>query len=138
MQSGKVLIMPIRPQPSVPESVPPEGEGPVFGPGPISASDIRTLYTVLDIKKTLGGMEHAVEVLESTTKSHGEKLNEIDRIQYALSILEHSNVLHGQNLDQLGKDVYAGKILGGIIVAAGGLTALVIYVVHRLAPFFAK
>lgn len=138
MQSEKVLIMAIRPQASPPESVLPESEGPGFGPGPISPGEIRTLYTMLDIQRTLEGMERAIKSLESAAKSSGEKLEQVDKMQYALSILERANVFHGQRLGQLEKEVYAGKILGSVVVLAGGLTVLVIYVVHRLAPLFSK
>lgn len=83
-------------------------------------------------------MERAIKSLESAAKSSGEKLEQVDKMQYALSILERANVFHGQRLGQLEKEVYAGKILGSVVVLAGGLTVLVIYVVHRLAPLFSK
>ena len=128
--------MPARPL--VPEIVPPEREGPVLAPGPISPGDLRTLYTVLDIQKTLGAMEHAVKALESAAKSQREKLDEVDKMQHALSILERSNVFHGQRLGELEKDLYAGKIIGSILVIGGGLTALAVFLFHRLAPLFSK
>jgi hypothetical protein len=135
MQSGKVLIMPNKPQTS---SVPAEDEGPVFGPGPISASDIRTLYTVIDIQRTLGRLEHAIQGLEKANVSHGEKLQQVvrqtDRSEFALSILDKAIALHGQRIQRLEKEVFVAEVF----VAGGGLAALAVYLIHRLAPFFSK
>ena len=117
-------------------SVPPGREP--FGSGPFSSSEIRAIQTVIDIQRTLGRMEHAVEVLEITTIAHNTKLSQLDQIQHELSNLEGSNVIYGQRLGQLEKQVYAGKILAGVLVAGGALTAFAIYLVHRLAPFFPK
>ena len=138
MQPGKILTMPTPIRPSVPEIVPSESASPALGPGPISPSDIRALYMVLDIQRALGGVERAVKALESTTKTHGEKLEHVDKMQSALSILERSNVFHGQRLVELEKEFYAGKIIGGILVAGAGLTALAIFLIHRLLPLFSK
>ena len=139
MSSKKVLIMP-----NPAERALPEGEGPVLGPGPLSASDVRTLFTAVDIHRTLGRLEHAVEVLETTTKSHGEKVQQLiqktDKTDFALPIIENAITRHGEELIQLGKEVHTAKTLGNIalsIIAGGGiLLAVLIYLYHRLAPFF--
>ena len=138
MPSGNVLTMPTPIRPSVPEIVPSEATGPVLGPGPISPSDIRTLYMVLDIQRTLGAMERAVKVLESDAKHQAEKLEQVDKMQSALSILERSNVFHGQRLGELEKDLYAGKIVTGIVVVGAALTVLAVFLIHRLGPLFSK
>lgn len=138
MQPGKILTMPTPIRPSVPEIVPSETASPALGPGPISPSDIRALYMVLDIQRALGGVERAVKVLESTAKTHGEKLEHVDKMQSALSILERSNVFHGQRLGEVEKDLYAAKIITGIVAVGAALTTVVIFLIHRLGPFFSR
>ena len=83
-------------------------------------------------------MERAVKVLEGAAKYQAEKLEHVDKMQSALAILERSNVFHGQRLGELEKDIYAGKIISGIIVVGGALTALAIYLIHHLGPLFSK
>ena len=113
-----------------------------FGPGPISASDIRTLYTVIDIQRTLGGMEHAIRSLENTSNSHAEKLQQIgrqtDRSEFALLILEKATALHGERIQRLDKVVFVAEVIAAGLVTAGVLVPLITYIVHRLAPFFSR
>jgi hypothetical protein len=130
--------MPTPIRPSIPEIVSPEAAGPSLGPGPISPSDLRALYMVLDIQRALGGMERAVKVLEAAAKYQAERLEQVDKMQSALSILERSNVFHGQRLGELEKQIYAGKIISGIVVVGGALAALVIFLIHRLGPLLSK
>lgn len=130
--------MPTPIRPSVPEIVPSEAGSPALGPGPISPSDIRTLYMVLDIQRALGGIERAVKVLEGAAKYQAEKLEQVDKMQSALSILERSNVFHGQRLGELEKEFYAGKIIAGIIIVGSALAALAVFLIHRLGPLFSK
>ena len=141
MSSKKVLIMPSQPHPS-PDNRTRENEGSPLAPGPITPSDVRTLFTAVDIYKTIGRLEHAVETLESAKDSFGEKqaqiVQKVDKVEYILSNLQRANVSQGERLGHLEKEFYAGKVLGGIIVAGGILLALAIYLVQRLTPFFPK
>jgi hypothetical protein len=112
----------------------------------MTPSDVRTLFTAVDIDRSLGRLEHAVEVLETATKSNGEKIRQLiqktDQTDFTLPIIENAIARHGTELIQLGKDVHTAKTLGNIalsIIAGGGiLLAVFAYLYHRLAPFFPK
>jgi hypothetical protein len=92
-------------QPSGSENVPPGAEGPGFGPGPFSASDIRTVFTAIDIHTNLGRLEQAVKSLESVTKSHCERIYQVtrqaDETKFAQAILERAVALQGDKLHRL-------------------------------------
>ena len=127
---GKVIIMSTRPQSPVPGGAPSEREG------PISASEIRAVHTAVDIQRTLGRMEHAVEVLENTTKAHGEKLeklHQIDRAQFELVVLENAVALHGDRIRGLEKVAHFAEFVGAIMVGGG-----ILYIARVLAPLFSK
>jgi hypothetical protein len=125
--------MSTRPQPSVPERVAPEGEGPVVAPGPISASDMRTLYMGVDIHRTLGRMEHAIEVLEDTAKSHSKKLERVDRMDYSLPVLENAVALHADRIRALERVAHFAQFIGAIMIGGG-----VVYVARLLFLLFSK
>src|SRR6266403_1634874 len=137
---GKLLIMS-----STPGSLPPENQGPVLAPGPITPSDVRTLFTAVDIYRSLGTLEKAVDILESTTKSNVEKIHQVtrqaDETKFAFSILDKAVALHGDRLRRLDKVAFVGEIAGAI-VAAGIfvplLTYLVTYLVHYFSAHFPK
>ena len=126
MQSGKVLIMPTRPQPLIPENLPSEREA--FGPGPISTSEIRAVNTVVDIQRTLGRLEHAVEGLESATKSHAEKIQQIvrqsDRSEFSLGLLDREHVIQAEKLKHLDRVVFVIEVIGIVLAGSGILLAL--------------
>src|SRR5450759_4703837 len=137
--SKKVLIMPIQPQP-LPEATPPEREGAAFGPGPFSASDVRTLFTAIDIYRTIGRLEHAVEGLESATRSHGEKIQQLiqktDQTAFAVPVMENAIARHEKDLNQLGKIAHTAKTFGNIALTltSGIGVAILIYLYHHFAP----
>jgi len=109
--SKKVLIMASRPQPS-PENVPPGGEGLPLAPGPISPSDMRGVFTAVDLYRSLGRLEKATEVLENAIARHDKDLN------------------------QLGKIAHTAKTLGNITLTltSGIGVAILIYLYHHFAP----
>jgi hypothetical protein len=134
--------MPIQPQP-LPEATPPEREGAAFGPGPFSASDVRTLFTAIDIYRTIGRLEHAVESLESATKSHAEKLQQLiqktDQTAFAVPVMENAIARHEKDLNQLGKIAHTAKTLGNIALVLTTScigVAILIYLYHHFAPLF--
>jgi hypothetical protein len=135
----KVLIMPSRPQPS-PDNVLPEGEGLPLAPGPYLPSDIRTLFTGADIWRTLGRLEQAAETLQTTTKSHDEKIQlliqKTDQTAFAVPVMENAIARHEKDLNQLGKIAHTAKTLGYIALsfASGIGVVILIYLYHRLAP----
>ena len=139
MSPKKVLIMPSRPQPS-PDNITPESEGPPLAPGPITPSDVRTLFTTVDIYRTIGRMEHAVEVLERTTNAHEERIQQLiqktNQTAFAVPVMENAIARHDKDLNQLGKIAHTAKTFGYIaltFISAIGVVIL-IYLYHRLAP----
>jgi len=112
VSSKKILIMPTRPQPS-PGNVPQEGEGPPLAPGsPVTPNDLRTVFTAVDLYRSLGRLEHAVEVLEK------------------------ANVRNERDLNQLGKIAHTAKTFGNIAltIISGIGVVFFVYLYHRLAP----
>ena len=73
---------------------------------------MRTVFTAVDLYRSLGRLEHAVEVLEN------------------------ANVRHERDLNQLGKIAHTAKTLGNIAlgVASGAGIAILIYLYHHFAP----
>jgi DNA repair ATPase RecN len=84
---GKLIIMSSNPQ------VTPSTEAP-FAP-----SDIHNLSTVIHI---VGGLEKAVNVLESTTKSHTEKIEQLTQWVSAIPYLEKSVAQNTNDLSEIG------------------------------------
>jgi|HubBroStandDraft_4_1064222.scaffolds.fasta_scaffold62545_3 hypothetical protein len=89
------------------------GEGPPrdFGvTNPPQASDyaIHTVQTVLEMQRTLGGVETSIKHLEERSKEYGEKL------------------------EQIGKDMHAAKRVGAFMVLVAGFLG---FVIHELIPF---
>jgi len=140
VSSKKVLIMPSPSQPS-PESLPAEGEGLPLAPGPYSPSDMRTLFTGADIWRTLGRLEEAIETLQTTTKSHDEKIQlliqKTDRTAFAVPVMENAIARHDKDLNQLGKIAHTAKTFGYIALTliSGIGVGILIYFYHRVAPF---
>jgi hypothetical protein len=131
--------MPSRPQPSS-DNEPPEGEGLPLAPGPYSPSDIRTLFTGADIWRNLGRLDEAVKTLQTTTNSHGEKIQQLiqktDQTAFAVPGMEKAIARHENDLNQIGKIAHTAKTLGNIAlsVASGAGIAILIYLYHHFAP----
>jgi hypothetical protein len=98
VSSKKVLIMP-SPQPA-PENEPQKSEGLPLAPGsPIPLNDSRNLAATIDIFRTLGG----IVVLEATTKSHTEKIEQLTQWVSAIPNLEKDVAQNTKDLNELGK-----------------------------------
>jgi hypothetical protein len=67
-----------------------------------------TMQAVLEMQRTLGGVETSIKHLENKSKEYGDKL------------------------EQIGKDMHAAKIVGGFIVLVAGFLG---FVIHELIPF---
>lgn len=126
--------MPTQPQPA-------GSDGPPLAPGPITPSDMRTLFTAVGIYRSLGGLEKAVDVLEITTKSNVEKIEQLthktDHAAFAIPILENAISRHTVDLNELGKDVHTARTIGKIalsIALSGVSVGAAAYLYHRLAP----
>lgn len=121
--------MSTRPQPPIP----PDSEG------RYSQSEIRTLFTGTDIWMLLGRLQEAVQTLQTTTESHGERIQQVtrqaDETKFASSILEKAVALHGERLRRLDKIAFVGEIVGAL-VAAGILVPLLTYIVTFLVHYF--
>jgi hypothetical protein len=89
---------------------PPQNFGATTPPNPQADYAVHTVQTVLEMQRTLGGVETAIRHLEDRTKAHGDKL------------------------EQIGKDIHAAKIVGAFIVLVAGFLGAVI---HELLPFLA-
>lgn len=76
---------------------------------PPQAADyaIHTVQTVLEMQRTLGGVETSIKHLEERSKEYGGKL------------------------EQIGKDMHAAKIVGTFIVVTAGFLG---WVIHELIP----
>jgi hypothetical protein len=139
VSSKKVLIMPSPSQP-VPENVPPESAGRPLAPGPITPSDIRAVFTAVDLYRNLGKLEKAVDILEGTTKSNVEKIQQLvektDRTAFAIPVMEDKIARHEKDLNQLGKIAHTAKTFGNIAlsIASGAGIAILIYLYHHFAP----
>jgi hypothetical protein len=92
---------------------PPQRFGETTPPGLQADYSVFTVQTVLEMQRTLGGIETAIKNLEERSKEHSGKL------------------------DQIGKEVYAAKVVvgvvGGLIVLAG---AFIGWVIYELLPYF--
>lgn len=86
--------------PRSPESAPPTPRGDL---------GLHTVQAVLEMQRTLGGVETAIKHLEEESKEHRKKLEDI------------------------GKDLHAAKIVGGFIVLIAGFLG---FVIHELIPVF--
>jgi hypothetical protein len=77
---------------------------------PVQPADyaVHTVQTVLEMQRTLGGVEKAIKNLEDRSKEYGDKL------------------------DNIGKDVHAAKVVGGVIAA---IMAVLGWLLHELLPF---
>jgi hypothetical protein len=123
--------MSTRPQPPIP----PEGERLGLGPqSPLSTTDIQTLSTGLDVIRALGRMEYAVEVLERTTNSHGEKIQQIirqtDRTEFTVGLLDREHVIQAEKLKHLDRVVFVIEVIGIVLAGSGILLALARYLFH--------
>jgi len=132
---GRVVIMSTQPQPSA--AVPAGGEAPSLAPGPIMPSDIRTLFTAVDVYRSLGGLEKAVEILETATKSNAEKIERLthtsDQTAFAVPILENAIARHDKDLNELGRIAHTARTLGQIALSGIGV-AILVYLYHHLLP----
>ena len=125
-----------RPQPPIPEDVPPESQAPAFGPGPYSAGEIRILNLLLDIKEKLGGTGQATKILWDTSKTQDERLLEVirkaDKTASALPDMQNTIARHDNDLNQLGRIAHTAKTLSYIaLTLAGGIgAAFLTYLYH--------
>lgn len=111
MSSKKILIMP-SPQESS-DNVQQEHEGLPLAPGqPILPNDIRLVFTALDLYRSLGRLEKAVEVLENAKAQHEKDLNGLGKVAHTASLF--------------------GKIALGIVtpVAATIIYAVFVFIYH--------
>ena len=113
--------------------------------GPVTLNDLRTVFTAVDIFRSLGKLEKAVDVLEATAKSHTEKIEQLthktDRAAFAIPNLRKAVERNTTDINQLGQKrvakleglVSTVEILGGIALAltAAGV-AFVVYLLHFL------
>jgi len=90
---------------------PPQRFGVTTPPVPQTDYSVYTVQTVLEMQRTLGGVETAIKHLEERSKEHGDKL------------------------EQIGKDVHAAKIVGAFIVLAAGFLG---WVIHEIVPLLAS
>jgi hypothetical protein len=127
-------------------------EAPSLAPGPITPSDVRTLFAAVDIFRSLGGLEKAVAILDTTTKSNVEKIEQLfhktDEMAFHIPILEkaiarHDKDLnelgrrHDKDLNELGKIAHTAKTLGAIALSGIGL-AILAYIYHHLMQILVK
>ncbi len=137
---GKVIIM-------ASPLVPAANEAPL-APGPLTPSDIRTVFTAVEIYRKLGGLEKAVDILEAATKSNIEKIerltNKTDEMAFHVPNLEKAIARHEKDLNELGrrhdkditeleKVVHTAKTFGAVALSGIGL-AILGYLYHHLAP----
>jgi hypothetical protein len=147
VQSKKIIIMASRPQPPMPEGVPPESHAPgfesqgtAFGPGPYSAGEIRILNLLLEIKEKLGGTGQLTRILENASNTHDERLLEVirqaERTASVLPSLQETVARHDRDLNGLGRVAHSARLLGNIalsVLAGGGiLLAILAYLYHLL------
>jgi hypothetical protein len=86
------------PQPSSENE--PQSEGLPAAPGsPIPPGDFRNLAATIDIFRTLGG----IVVLEATTKSHTEKIEQLTQWVSAIPSLEKDVAQNTKDLNEFGK-----------------------------------
>jgi hypothetical protein len=84
---GKLIIMSSNPQATA------------SGEAPLILSDIRNLAATIDIIRTLGG----IVVLEATTKSHTEEIEQLTQWVSAIPHLEKDVAQNTKDLNELGR-----------------------------------
>jgi hypothetical protein len=81
-------------------------------------------------------MEKAVEVLERTTNSHGEKLQEtirqVDKMDVAQSIVREGIVLQGDRIRKLEKVSHYAEFVGLALLAVGATIIGYLYHFYQL------
>jgi hypothetical protein len=121
--------------------MPAGSEAPSLAPGPFTPSDFRTLFTAVDIFRSLGGLEKAVEILGATTKSNVEKIEQLnhktDQTAFRIPVMEGAIAQHSKDLNELGKIAHTAKTLGAIALSGIGV-AIVVYLGHHLLQILAK
>jgi hypothetical protein len=132
--------------------VPSSSDAPSLAPGPFTPSDFRTLFTAVDIFRSLGGLQKAVDNLEVTTKSNVEKIEQLfhktDEMAFHIPTLEKSiarhdkdlNELgrrHDKDLNELGKIAHTAKTLGAIALSGIGV-AILVSLYHHVLQILAK
>jgi hypothetical protein len=117
---------------------------PASGKAPFGPSDIRNLSTVIHI---LGGLEKAVNVLETTTTSHTEKIEQLTQWVSAIPYIEKAVEKNSKDLNELGrrhdnainelKNVsHTVRTLGVIALSGIGVLVFVYIYHHFVAPYF--
>lgn len=144
-----------RPQPS-PDNVPPQGEGlPLAPESPIPPIDIRAVFTALDLYRSLGRLEKAVQVLEDARKTYDERILQLiertTRTESALPVLRDTidrhnadlrNTIdrHATDLNGLGRVAHTAdkfvRIGYAILAIIGG--PILLYLYHHVTLVFSK
>jgi hypothetical protein len=94
--SKKVLIMP---SPEERERAADTTSGPNRGDALFAPSDIRSMAAIIDIYRNLAG----IVVLEATTKSHTEKIEQLTQWVSAIPSIEKDVAQNTKDLNELGK-----------------------------------
>jgi hypothetical protein len=117
---------------------------------PFTQGDIRNLSIGVDIYRSLGGLQEAVDNLKAANKSNIEKIEQLTQWVFAIPNLEKSVAQNAKDLNEVGrrhdKDIKElekvvhtastfGKIALGVAtpVAAGIIVAVLIYLSHLVA-----
>lgn len=110
MSPKKVLIMP---NPAEREVAPrSESESLPLAPGhPVLPNDIRLVFTALDLYRSLGRLEKAVEVLEAASAQHQKDLNGLGKVAHSA--------------------VFFGKIALAFVAGGGLIELLRILITHH-------
>jgi hypothetical protein len=90
---------------------PPQRFGATTPPNPQADYAVHTVQTVLEMQRTLGGVETAIKHLQDRSKEYGEKL------------------------EQIGKDVHAAKIVGGVLAVVATVLG---WAIHELLPLLSS
>jgi ABC-type transporter Mla subunit MlaD len=122
-------------------SQPTSSETQSLAPGPVTLNDLRSVFTAVDIFRSLGRLEDAVDGLKATTKSHTEKIEQLthktDRAAFAIPNLRKAVAQNTTDLNQLGQKrvaklenfAYAVQLIA--VVSATVLTWIFTYLWHK-------
>ncbi|HXC32384.1 MAG TPA: hypothetical protein VNZ56_07910 [Verrucomicrobiae bacterium] len=97
---GKLLIMSTNPQAN-PQTNPQTNPQATGKDEPLTASAFRDLAAVIDIFRTLGGINQ----LEATIKSHAEKIEQVTQSVSTIPRLEKDVEKNTKDLNELGKEL---------------------------------
>jgi len=123
VQSEKVLIMPSRLRRD--EDT------------PYPEYAVAILRSALDIHQDIGGMKHAVEALEATTKKQGEKLEAIAEMVHIVKSLKETSEKQSGRIENIEGQVHQAK---GTLTAFKWIGAIVgvVLIVLEIYKHFPK